>query len=138
MLWFAETYILSGNVFKSSVRGQCLWNYSSIITPCNKSYPKQHHRSPYYLFPQLTPENSPYLPQQQNLPHPSSPGEYAGFDDTEPTSRTGGKGLVIRRLKEQHSYQRVIMIGDGATDAEASPPAEGFIGKEMLLCLVLL
>ncbi|KAG7308460.1 hypothetical protein JYU34_005667 [Plutella xylostella] len=55
-------------------------------------------------------------------------GEYAGFDDTEPTSRTGGKGLVIRRLKEQHSYQRVIMIGDGATDAEASPPAEGFIG----------
>ncbi|XP_073956108.1 phosphoserine phosphatase isoform X2 [Choristoneura fumiferana] len=55
-------------------------------------------------------------------------GEYAGFDETEPTSRSGGKGLVIRRLKEQHSYQRVVMIGDGATDAEASPPADGFIG----------
>ncbi|XP_013194863.1 phosphoserine phosphatase [Amyelois transitella] len=55
-------------------------------------------------------------------------GEYAGFDENEPTSRSGGKGLVIRRLKEQHGYQKLIMIGDGATDAEACPPADGFIG----------
>lgn len=55
-------------------------------------------------------------------------GEYAGFDENEPTSRSGGKGLVIRRLKEQHGYQRLVIIGDGATDAEASPPADGFIG----------
>ncbi|XP_026327441.1 phosphoserine phosphatase isoform X2 [Hyposmocoma kahamanoa] len=55
-------------------------------------------------------------------------GEYAGFDENEPTSRSGGKGLVIRRLKDQHRYERIIMIGDGATDAEASPPADGFIG----------
>ncbi|XP_023948911.1 phosphoserine phosphatase isoform X2 [Bicyclus anynana] len=55
-------------------------------------------------------------------------GEYAGFDENEPTSRSGGKGLVIRRLKEQHGYQRLVMIGDGATDAEASPPADAFIG----------
>ncbi|CAH2048754.1 unnamed protein product, partial [Iphiclides podalirius] len=55
-------------------------------------------------------------------------GEYAGFDENEPTSRSGGKGLVIRRLKEQYGYQRLVMIGDGATDAEASPPADAFIG----------
>ncbi|XP_038220649.1 phosphoserine phosphatase isoform X2 [Zerene cesonia] len=55
-------------------------------------------------------------------------GEYAGFDENEPTSRSGGKPLVIRRLKEQHGYQRLVMIGDGATDAEASPPADAFIG----------
>lgn len=55
-------------------------------------------------------------------------GEYAGFDENEPTSRSGGKGLVVRRLKEQHGYQRLVIIGDGATDAEASPPADGFIG----------
>ncbi|XP_035439713.1 phosphoserine phosphatase isoform X3 [Spodoptera frugiperda] len=55
-------------------------------------------------------------------------GEYAGFDENEPTSRSGGKGLVVRRLKEQYGYQRLFMIGDGATDAEASPPADGFIG----------
>ncbi|XP_039753263.1 phosphoserine phosphatase isoform X2 [Pararge aegeria] len=55
-------------------------------------------------------------------------GEYAGFDENEPTSRSGGKGLVIRRLKELHGYQRLVMIGDGATDAEACPPADAFIG----------
>ncbi|XP_068633233.1 phosphoserine phosphatase isoform X2 [Battus philenor] len=55
-------------------------------------------------------------------------GEYAGFDENEPTSRSGGKGLVIKRLKEHHNYQRLVMIGDGATDAEACPPADGFIG----------
>ncbi|XP_045516569.1 phosphoserine phosphatase isoform X1 [Pieris brassicae] len=55
-------------------------------------------------------------------------GEYAGFDENEPTSRSGGKPLVIRRLKEQHGYQKLVMIGDGATDAEASPPADAFIG----------
>lgn len=55
-------------------------------------------------------------------------GEYAGFDENEPTSRSGGKGLVVRRLKEQQGYQRLIVIGDGATDAEACPPADGFIG----------
>lgn len=57
------------------------------------------------------------------------PGEYAGFDENEPTSRSGGKGLVVRRLKEQYGYQRLIIIGDGATDAEACPPADGFIGE---------
>ncbi|KAL0803281.1 hypothetical protein ABMA28_017236 [Loxostege sticticalis] len=40
-----------------------------------------------------------------------------------------GKGLVIRRLNEQHGYQRLIVIGDGATDAEACPPADRFIGE---------
>lgn len=55
-------------------------------------------------------------------------GEYAGFDENEPTSRSGGKSLVVRRLKEQYDYQRVVIIGDGATDAEASPPADAFIG----------
>ncbi|XP_041979198.1 phosphoserine phosphatase isoform X2 [Aricia agestis] len=55
-------------------------------------------------------------------------GKYAGFDENEPTSRSGGKGLVIRRLKEAHGYQRLVMIGDGATDAESCPPADGFIG----------
>lgn len=55
-------------------------------------------------------------------------GEYAGFDENEPTSRTGGKGIVIRRLKETFGYSRVVMIGDGATDLEACPPADGYIG----------
>ncbi|XP_077291634.1 phosphoserine phosphatase isoform X2 [Arctopsyche grandis] len=55
-------------------------------------------------------------------------GDYAGFDENEPTSRTGGKGVVIKKLKDLHNYHRIVMIGDGATDLEASPPADAFIG----------
>ncbi|CAH0561408.1 unnamed protein product [Brassicogethes aeneus] len=55
-------------------------------------------------------------------------GEHAGFDVNEPTSRTGGKAVVVNHLKQTHNYQNVILIGDGATDLEASPPADGFIG----------
>lgn len=63
-------------------------------------------------------------------------GEYAGFDENEPTSRSGGKALVVRRLKEHHGYQRLVIVGDGATDAEACPPADGFIGKLDLRTLI--
>ncbi|KAL0103555.1 hypothetical protein PUN28_017666 [Cardiocondyla obscurior] len=54
-------------------------------------------------------------------------GEYAGFDETQPTSKSGGKGEVIRRLKEK-GFKTVVHIGDGSTDLEASPPADAFIG----------
>lgn len=55
-------------------------------------------------------------------------GEYAGFDENQPTSRSGGKGEVIRQLKEEKGYKTVVHIGDGSTDLEASPPADAFIG----------
>ncbi|KDR12562.1 phosphoserine phosphatase [Zootermopsis nevadensis] len=55
-------------------------------------------------------------------------GEFAGFDENEPTSRNGGKGEVIKLLKKKHGYGNVVLIGDGATDLEASPPADAFIG----------
>lgn len=49
-------------------------------------------------------------------------GEYAGFDETQPTAESGGKGKVIAHLKEQFHFKKVVMIGDGATDMEACPP----------------
>jgi phosphoserine phosphatase len=55
-------------------------------------------------------------------------GAYAGFDSSEFTSRDGGKPAVITRLKELHRYKTVIMVGDGATDMQARPPADAFIG----------
>ncbi|XP_007576859.1 phosphoserine phosphatase [Poecilia latipinna] len=55
-------------------------------------------------------------------------GEYAGFDETQPTAESGGKGKVISMLKEQYGFETVVMIGDGATDLEACPPANAFIG----------
>jgi len=53
-------------------------------------------------------------------------GNYQGFDENEFTSDTGGKGLAIQHIKQEHGYERLIMIGDGATDMEAN--ADGFIG----------
>jgi phosphoserine phosphatase len=55
-------------------------------------------------------------------------GRYLGFDADQPTSRSGGKARVVARLKQQFNYYPVIMIGDGATDMEARPPADAFIG----------
>lgn len=56
-------------------------------------------------------------------------GDYAGFDDKEPTSKNGGKAEVINMLKEKYGYTKLFMIGDGITDLEACPPADAFIGK---------
>lgn len=55
-------------------------------------------------------------------------GGYAGFDITEPTSADGGKPKVIQMIKDAHGYETVVMIGDGATDMQAKPPADAFIG----------
>jgi len=59
-------------------------------------------------------------------------GQYAGFSIEELTSDSGsinvGKAGVCGLLKAAYGYKTLVMIGDGATDAEACPPADGFIG----------
>lgn len=56
-------------------------------------------------------------------------GDYAGFDTVQPTSHSGGKGEAIQSIRQQLADNALItMIGDGATDLEASPPADHFIG----------
>ena len=60
-------------------------------------------------------------------------GDYAGFDESEPTSKSGGKAQVIEQLKKKHGYNKVVMIGDGMTDAEACPPADAFTGKNFTI-----
>ncbi|KAH8295707.1 hypothetical protein KR018_005415 [Drosophila ironensis] len=56
-------------------------------------------------------------------------GAYDSFDITQPTSRSGGKADAIAMIKQKHSQDALItMIGDGATDLEAVPPANYFIG----------
>lgn len=49
------------------------------------------------------------------------------FDLSQPTSRSGGKGEAILKLKNAHGFEKLVMIGDGATDLEACPPADAFI-----------
>jgi phosphoserine phosphatase len=55
-------------------------------------------------------------------------GNYLGFDTNEPTSADMGKPKALQRIKDEHDYQTIIMVGDGATDAQAKPPADAFIG----------
>ncbi|XP_061515881.1 phosphoserine phosphatase isoform X1 [Anopheles gambiae] len=62
-------------------------------------------------------------------------GSYAGFDTTQPTSRSGGKGEAIKQIRSvmaggvgTGADKVVAMIGDGMTDLEACPPANMFIG----------
>ena len=55
-------------------------------------------------------------------------GNYAGFDEDEPTSRSKGKPKALKMIKDKKGYKTMIMVGDGATDAEAKPPADAFIG----------
>lgn len=50
-------------------------------------------------------------------------GHYAGFDEEQPTSEQNGKAVVIERLKSANLYTNVVMVGDGATDLAAAPPA---------------
>lgn len=53
---------------------------------------------------------------------------YQGFDATEPTSRDLGKPAALTTIKEKGGYEVMVMVGDGATDAQAKPPADAFIG----------
>lgn len=55
-------------------------------------------------------------------------GSYDSFDAEAPTSRDGGKKTVVQHLIDLHGYNGVVMIGDGATDMQARPPASAFIG----------
>ncbi|KAL7471853.1 hypothetical protein ACHAXS_012158 [Conticribra weissflogii] len=55
-------------------------------------------------------------------------GNYAGFDATEPTSADQGKPKALGMIKEKYGFDKMVMVGDGATDAQACPPADAFIG----------
>ena len=57
-------------------------------------------------------------------------GSYAGFDPGEFTSHSGGKAEAVVHIKKQWGLSKIIMVGDGATDAEAKQPggADAFIG----------
>ncbi len=55
-------------------------------------------------------------------------GDYAGFDETYPTTRSGGKPEVIRALKRELAPARVVMVGDGVSDLETKSEVDLFVG----------
>lgn len=55
-----------------------------------------------------------------------SMGEYVGFDDRSPLARSGGKRTVLERWLPELP-RPIMLVGDGATDLEARPPADLFV-----------
>ncbi|XP_022933623.1 phosphoserine phosphatase, chloroplastic [Cucurbita moschata] len=59
-----------------------------------------------------------------------SKGEFIGFDENEPTSRSGGKATAVQQLRKARGYKTLVMTGDGATDLEARKPG----GADLFIC----
>ena len=55
-------------------------------------------------------------------------GEFAGFDEKFPTTRSGGKPVCITALKQELKPARTVMVGDGVSDLETKPVVDLFIG----------
>jgi phosphoserine phosphatase len=55
-------------------------------------------------------------------------GRYQRFDETYPTTRSGGKPEVVNRLRRELSPSRVVMVGDGVSDLETKPVVDLFVG----------
>ena len=58
--------------------------------------------------------------------HFTTSGDYAGYEETSPLSRSGGKKIVCAEIIGEQ-YQ-AVMIGDGITDLEAAQERVRFIG----------
>jgi phosphoserine phosphatase len=50
------------------------------------------------------------------------------LDPTSPTSASGGKAVAMQRLLDAGARRPLVMVGDGATDMEARPPADLAVG----------
>lgn len=54
-------------------------------------------------------------------------GGYVGYDRSAPTSRPGGKAIVIRNIRSRNKG-RIAFIGDGVTDLETATLVDRFVG----------
>lgn len=55
-------------------------------------------------------------------------GRYHGFDESYPTTRSGGKPEVINQLRRELNPSKIVMIGDGVSDLETKPVVDLFVG----------
>jgi phosphoserine phosphatase len=57
-------------------------------------------------------------------------GSYAGFEETSPLARAGGKPEILRTLgdpADPTSAGAIVLVGDGTTDLEAAPFVARFV-----------
>lgn len=55
-------------------------------------------------------------------------GNYAGYDEKSPVTRSGGKPVCIAGLKRDMTPLRTVMVGDGVSDLETLPVVDLFVG----------
>lgn len=55
-------------------------------------------------------------------------GNYTGYDEAYPTTRSGGKPEVMRMLRAELHPSRLVMVGDGVSDLETKPEVDLFVG----------
>jgi phosphoserine phosphatase len=55
-------------------------------------------------------------------------GNYTGYDEKYPTTRSGGKPELMRALKAELHPARLVMVGDGVSDLETKPEVDLFVG----------
>jgi phosphoserine phosphatase len=60
--------------------------------------------------------------------HFDAAGNYAGYDEKFPTTRSGGKPEIMRVLKAELRPTRVVMVGDGVSDLETKGEVDLFVG----------
>ncbi|MBI2812663.1 MAG: HAD-IB family phosphatase [Opitutae bacterium] len=60
--------------------------------------------------------------------HFDAKGEFVGFDEKFPTTRSGGKPVVVIALKQELKPARTVMVGDGVSDLETKPVVDLFVG----------
>jgi phosphoserine phosphatase len=53
-------------------------------------------------------------------------GEYAGYDESSPLARAGGKRELVEAWRAELPAP-ILLVGDGATDAEAAPALDVFV-----------
>jgi len=59
--------------------------------------------------------------------HFNERGEYAGFEEDSPLARAGGKPELMRTLAGEGGAEPICLVGDGATDLEASGEIARFV-----------
>lgn len=60
--------------------------------------------------------------------HFGAAGQYLGYDESFPTTRSGGKPEVMTRLKDELRPARLVMVGDGVSDLETKAGVDLFVG----------
>ena len=55
-------------------------------------------------------------------------GQYLGFDENYPTTRSGGKPEIMRSIRAEIGPSKFVLVGDRASDLETDSEVDAFIG----------